>query len=296
MSETQDALAIMFLELAGGAQLYNQLGDHQAKARLDACLSEITRLVESQRGIVIKSIGEGLMCRFDDANDSVNAACMIHEMMQGNSGSNDSPISASIGLNYGSVIQENRDVFGDAVNLAARVKSLARPGQALTTEALVTKLNASTSPPHRSIDRTQVKGRQEEITLYEILWQTHEITSFYSMQTSDSRDKVERVVFRYGSQEYEISRSVPDLLLGRDDECDISVKNLSVSRLHAHVHYRRDKFILLDHSTNGTSIKMQDSNSVHLLREEVPLWGRGIISLGKSYEDGDDDVIHFICY
>ena len=296
MSETTDELAIMFMDLDGARRLYNAVGDYQAKENIDAYLTTATQIVEQCHGIVIKSIGEGLMCRFGDANDAVNAACLIHETMNANPPVNNIALSAMIGLNYGSVIQENDDVFGDAVNLAARVKSLARPGQVMTTEPFVAKLNESTSPIYRSVDRTQVKGKQEEITIYEVLWQPQDATSLFGIYPDKLQDNIRRITLRYRNQEKEVSSEAPELVMGRDEGCDLIITSKEASRMHAHIAYRRGKFILLDHSTNGTMIQTRDGKSTYLRREELPLWGRGMLSLGKPLDESDSDLVHFICY
>ena len=88
--------------------------------------------------------------------------------------------------------------------------------------------------------------------------------------------------------------NTPALTIGRDMNCGITVKGNLVSRQHAIIEYRRGKFLIRDQSTNGTYILTDDGRSVYLRREEFPLWGEGIISLGKTIFDKDDpNLIHF---
>ncbi|MBT8134211.1 MAG: adenylate/guanylate cyclase domain-containing protein, partial [Gammaproteobacteria bacterium] len=57
--------------------------------------------------------------------------------------------------------------------------------------------------------------------------------------------------------------------------------------------FRRGKFVLLDHSTNGTYVKLNDQNDIFIRREELPLIGEGHISLGEDYRSENTNNIYF---
>jgi pSer/pThr/pTyr-binding forkhead associated (FHA) protein len=99
-----------------------------------------------------------------------------------------------------------------------------------------------------------------------------------------------------GDQIIEIGKDLSRVTIGRQPHNNLVVNDIRVSRTHARIEYRRGKFILIDQSTNGTYTEGQEGDHIHLRRDEVPLSGSGVISLGrKIMRDSVDDrsLIHF---
>lgn len=65
------------------------------------------------------------------------------------------------------------------------------------------------------------------------------------------------------------------------------------SRKHAWIEFRREKFVLVDYSSNGTWVRTTDNKEIYLRREEFPLWGHGWISLGQPLDSNLDQSIEF---
>jgi predicted component of type VI protein secretion system len=83
--------------------------------------------------------------------------------------------------------------------------------------------------------------------------------------------------------------------LGRDASCDIVIGDRKTSRQHARIEKRRDKFVLADHSSNGTYVAIAGEAEVCLRREEVMLRGHGRIGLGHRTTDAEATVVAFSC-
>lgn len=83
------------------------------------------------------------------------------------------------------------------------------------------------------------------------------------------------------------------LVVGRSSNCDIKIKNRYTSRIHARFEYRDGRYVLVDESTNGTFLSLDSGEELHLVDEEMPLSGAGIISLGLPVSRGGQDIIHF---
>ncbi|MDQ7017096.1 MAG: FHA domain-containing protein, partial [Gammaproteobacteria bacterium] len=79
----------------------------------------------------------------------------------------------------------------------------------------------------------------------------------------------------------------------RGSQCDLVIKGNAISRLHAFIEYHNGKFILRDESTNGTYVKMNGGRTVYLRREELPLLGSGVISLGAPVREPDHRLLYF---
>jgi predicted component of type VI protein secretion system len=82
--------------------------------------------------------------------------------------------------------------------------------------------------------------------------------------------------------------------IGRDAQNDVVVADRLASRTHARIERRRDKFVLVDQSSNGTFVTIEGEPEVQLRREELMLRGRGRISFGHSYAADPAETVAFV--
>lgn len=296
MTDKITECVIMFADVAGSMKLFDELGDIKAKEYITACLSLVGKIADRYGGKVIKTIGDAIMYRFTEVDSAVHATCEIQNNLELLNNTPTQPkLSVRIGLHYGSVIlDKNGDIFGDAVNIASRIADIAQAKQIMVTEQIVQHLK--TVPPYmyRQFDQTAVKGKREALNVYEILWAPSDVTCYLPPKTIHLASSL---ILQYYNDHRKITRESEDFLLGRaEGRCDLVINKSWVSRCHTTIRYRHGKFILIDHSFNGTWVKTQDDRIHALKREEVPLWGQGIISLGKPiYPDEDEHLIFFSC-
>jgi hypothetical protein len=190
------------------------------------------------------------------------------------------------------VVKEEGDVFGDAVNIAARMVAMAKQRQILTTEETVKALSPDLRQSARCIDRTTIKGKSGEVDIYEIIWEQHDVTVMLdsSLEEMAIRSRLE-LSFAGSTLDVDIDR--PSVTLGRQPHNDIVVNDNRVSRSHARIEYRRGKFVLIDQSTNGTFVLIQGKKSIQVKRDETPLIGSGIIGLGREVTPDSAMAVHF---
>ena len=81
--------------------------------------------------------------------------------------------------------------------------------------------------------------------------------------------------------------------LGRDKTCDLVIPNRFASRRHGRIECRNGQFYLCDHSFNGSYIKFDDGKKIHICRDEIHLYGQGVLSLGKPVNIEREVVIRF---
>src|SRR5690606_27916960 len=122
-------LTIMFSDVAGSTSIYEALGDAVAEKCIAECLAMMKRNVKSNHGVVIKTIGDELMASFDNANDAYLAAKQIQAQAENIMINDAHSVQIRIGMHTGSVIQKANDIFGDAVNVAARMTAIAKAEQ-----------------------------------------------------------------------------------------------------------------------------------------------------------------------
>lgn len=292
--EKYQKAAIMFVDVEGSTKLYEQNGDQKAQQIIERCLNIVSETIKEAGGTIIKYIGDEVMCRFDNEDAAVEAACNIQELLEQCSASEALP-SVRIGLHHGMAIEKEGDVFGDAVNVAARVTAIAKGKQIITTQDTVLNL----SPKHicmiREFDKTPIKGKEEEVVIYEVLWQPDNATRMHSSIHGGSAGGALLLSMFYNGNEFNVKANSPGFLIGRDAHCDLTVNSSFSSRVHAHIEYRRGKFVLVDKSTNGTYISMGKKQDVYLRREELPLVGVGMIGLGESANNENQHIIRYVC-
>ena len=294
MSQDQyEKTAIMFADVEGSTGLYEKLGDIEAQKSIESCLNTMAQVTVQHGGVVIKTIGDEIMCRFDNEDDAVMAACAIQETIENLSMSNDGIPAIRIGLHYGLTIQKDGDVFGDAVNVAARMAGIAKGKQIITTEETVINLEPHQLNKTRKFDKATVKGKKEEITIYEVLWRPENATVIHTRSALAAIASSTTLVLTYDGKDYEMSQTSPDIVLGRDDRCVIKIDSNFASRIHAKIEYRRGKFVLIDQSTNGTYVRTDSREDIYLRREELPLIGEGFISLGESVKGESPHLINY---
>ena len=293
MSEKTVTCAILFADIAGSTALYESLGDLQAQFMISQCLNRMTIICARHSGALIKTVGDEIMCRFPTAEDAVQAAQQINQTLENDAATNQIKLSVRIGLHFGHVVERDADVYGDAVNLAARLTSIARAKQIITTQATVDRLSPDLSQSTRLYDQASVKGKQEEIKIYEILWGQEDVTTIVSSALMNQHLEALSLTLTYGNQQYKLEPDSSSQLIGRGSQCNVVVDSNLVSRVHAKLEYRRGKFVLIDQSTNGTFVKTRNGREVYIRREELPLWGEGIISLGESISENTQHMIYF---
>lgn len=296
MTPVTTHLAILFADISGSTRLYEVLGDEAARRKVAECLGAITEVVNRYGGTVIKTIGDEVMCTFKNAEDAATAACDMHETLEDDitEQTEAGPISLAIrvGLHYGPALLEGGDVFGDAVNTAARMTSLAKGNQIITTQGTVEKLSPILRASTRFIDRAPVKGKRETMDIYEIIWQQEDVTRMATGVIAEDAQS-SRLRLSYHDHEIEIGDDHRSAVLGRSKSADITVDESLASRQHVRIEYRRGKFFIIDQSTNGTYVLSGQNEESFLRREEMPLSGNGMISLGRSFSEDPKEVVHF---
>jgi len=277
-------LTVMFADIVGSTRLYDRLGDIEARFVIAQSLDVATNLVSQHSGKVMKSSGDDIMCTFDDADAALQAASDIQHNFLDKMIFNDVVVSFHIGVHTGSGIVTDNDIFGDTVNVAARLTDAAKSGQILASESTVHNLSTGLKNMARRYDSVRVKGKREKVEMYDFVWNTtgEETGLIEFLGWSNSSATLELMV-------QERTLSIPpestSIFLGRDEKVGMKVDGNMVSRKHAVVDYRHGKFVLRDQSTNGTYVKIGDGEEVFIKNEEFPLSASGIISLGKMIDD-----------
>jgi adenylate cyclase len=286
-------LVILFADICGSTRLYETLGDAQASAAINACLKAIEQAGSRHEGELVKTIGDEILMLFPRPDQAAAAARAMHEAARELPAGPGQTMALHIGFHAGSGLRENNDVLGDGVNVAARLVGLAKAGQTLTSAATLRQLSNDWLNLARQVDSTLVRGKTGQITLYELLWQPEDATRMVDRLRNTKPKAATRLRLRYRDREVELGPDHPIVTLGRADSCDLVIKNELVSRLHARLEYRKDRFLLTDQSTNGTYICPERGTPLFVRRDTQTVQGVGLIGLGETVSDSSPDGVRF---
>jgi len=294
MIEQKIHVAVLFADVSDSTRLYESLGDTTAFGRVRAIMGLLTAITEGLQGRVAKTIGDGVMCVFPTADQAAVAASEMQAAVaqlppiEGNR-----KLTIRIGYHFGQVIQAGEDVFGDSVNIAARMASLALAGQVLTTGETVAMLSVGVRDWVRRLDALPVKGKSEEIDVYEQFWQpSTALTTIAFRERPAALPTDPQLTLVYCGQVLTFRKV---LQFGREPSADLVVDGPMISRQHARIEQRGRKFVLVDRSSNGTYVTLVNHPEIHLRREELLLHGDGIISFGQRASTPGAEVVEFHC-
>ncbi len=287
---------ILFADVSGSSALYKSLGNEQAKAIIDQLLKVMKFNTNKFEGRVVKTIGDEIMACFDDSEKACRAAMAMQREIE--TLSNTHTLGVRIGIGYGKTIDDGNDLFGEAVNDAAFVTGIAKSSQILLTDSVVEQLPELLRQSTQEFDQVTIKGSMDDSTIYRLFWKTptsgFSETQVFSVQTVNEHLDDNQITIIVGDRRFKIKPENTPFIIGRNqNQVDLAIDNELVSRDHCHIVFRRGKFVLIDHSTNGTYIKPEDAQEIYLRREELPLLGNGTISLGISNHSAKTTLIKF---
>jgi class 3 adenylate cyclase len=295
--QAETEVAVLFADVVGSTHLYEVLGDLRARDTILLAIDLMKQATERNRGTVIKTIGDEILSIFPTANDAVNAAAEIQHDISAHPELilPEQHVAVRIGCHFGPVVLQNQDIFGATVHTANRMASQAKAGQVLTTSDTVERLSTEWRACTRRIDVAPVRGRSEEIELFEVLWQQEDATSMLpsiEMGTPAGQRQL-RMTLHYQGREYVLENGRRSLTLGRAEENDVVVEGHLISRLHARIEAQRNRFVLVDQSTNGTFVMSDEGQEAFVRRDDLTLQGTGLIGLGRVPEANSPDAIQF---
>ncbi|MEZ5499108.1 MAG: adenylate/guanylate cyclase domain-containing protein [Steroidobacteraceae bacterium] len=292
-------LAILFADVVGSTRLFESLGDQRARNMISTCIDIMRTATEQHAGTVIKTMGDEVMSTFPTADDALNAASQMQQQIESHSmlKVDGHAVAIRIGAHYGPVVLESRDVFGATVHTANRMTSQAKAGQIMTTAEMVDQLSPDWRAAVRQIDVATLRGQGNEVSLYEVLWQTEDVTNMLPSIAMSPRNTnvIGRLRLKFQGAEIVLDERRPSVVIGRAEENDLVVKGNLISRLHARIELSRSKFVLVDQSTNGTFVQMKGGEESFVRRDSMQIRGEGMIGLGKVPEMDSPLTIRFSC-
>ena len=288
-------VAILFADVVGSTQMYDKFGDTKASETVAQCLEVMKDATHQFDGTVIKTIGDEVMSTFSSVDEAMGAAVMMQGRITADNKLDDRiPVSIRIGCHFGPVVQEQNDIFGAAVHTANRMTSQAKAKQIVMSGDTVDKMGPELRKQTRQIDVASVRGRLDEVALFELVWNPEEATSMLPTIEWENKGKTaSKLVLTFRDTTVEVSDQRKSVNLGRADDNDMVIKGNLISRIHAKVELRRGKFVIVDQSTNGTFILNVQGEESFVRRDSAELGAEGTIGLGRAEEPGTSLSVHY---
>lgn len=290
----QKTLTILFADVANSTRLYQNNGDVIAHRLIADCLDGLRCIVEMHDGQLLKTVGDAVLASFASAEDAMKAAIKSQRLQA------ESPLSIRIGFHTGEVIPDAGDVFGNTVNVAARVSSFANAEEIYTTEDTVRLLSKEMRSTTTFLDFVEFKGIHKPLPVYRVQWQDDSLTSLASgtriitaVRQSEKPRSDTALELSYGTNTIRVDESNKQIRIGREVDNDIIIDHESTSRHHAVIEYRLGRFSITDSSTNGTFVVREGTNAQFVRRETAGMESTGIVGAGWLPSSSDKDCISF---
>lgn len=294
---------VLFADLRGSTALFETLGNAEATSVVTHCVNALGGSVVSYEGMLVKTLGDGLMAVFDDPLHATQAAMLMHDVLEGmvsrgserGASSGLRALRLQVGLARGEVVEMNGDCFGDAVNVAARLLDHAGDNETLLTVEVLQGLPLELRSRFRSLDRLVLRGRAEPVQVHVMGGRRGASSEMAATQFGDVGSVSEPDGLRLmwaGLQRVFASQQTP-VVLGRSPQATFCVDDGRVSRSHARIDWHSGSFQITDLSYNGTYVRFNDGEIVSLRRGSCTLHGSGTIGLGGTPTDPGSACVSF---
>jgi len=279
------SFAIMFVDICGSMRLYAEYGDEYSMKLISRCIQVMQSVVTQNGGKMVETRGDGIMCTFLDVDAAFKAAQSIIQNQPNRS------VAVHGGIHWGPVISQNDSIFGNTVNVGARIANLAKDEEIILSDEAFQQLTTDLRALTRNLGKVRVKGKLKPFNIYLALFSQNDITKQSIPTLSLSPPTI--LELSYIGRIFNLKEPAPDFVMGRHLSCDLIVQHDFSSRKHATIIGKRGKFFLLDHSSNGSYISEADQQTVFICRDMVQLKESGFISLGVEPNMNPEHVIRF---
>jgi len=163
-------VTILFTDMEGSTSLTQRLGDAKAQEVLRTHNRIVRDALKAHTGSEIKHTGDGIMASFSSATRALECAIAMQRAFAAHNEAAEEPIRVRIGLNAGEPVAEEKDLFGTAVQLAARICAHADPDEIVAAN-VVRELAAGKGFLFADRGEVELKGFEDPVRLYEMRWE-----------------------------------------------------------------------------------------------------------------------------
>ncbi len=281
LEQFRRSITVMFTDIQGSTSYFEKYGDAAGLLMVHQCGDALRMIVNENGGRVIKTIGDGMLAVFEGCDHSVKAAIAMQQTLCDMNASRPESdrIAIRIGIHYGMGIVRTRDVFGDVVNVASRIESIALARQIVISEP-VYEIVHQQSFDIKKLGGFLLKGKQAELTLYEVTWTDARLRD----ATDDHHECGPRTAQTFRLQVVDASGSVEaeypipeSLTIGRS-QADINFPaDSTLAPLHARIFVDNGQLFVETLAGSSKSIFVRICGGYTLEHEDIVLMGGQVL-------------------
>ena len=165
--------AVLFTDIEGSTAYFTRKGDVAGRMMVQRHDDLLFPVVYAHEGRVVKTTGDGMLAAFDEPAQACRAAAAMQRAMAGFNGAQEDAgeeLHIHIAIHAGVGFHDENDIYGNLVNIAARVEKLARRDQILMTEAVYADLEGLLRERCRLAGEHALKGIEQALQVYELDW------------------------------------------------------------------------------------------------------------------------------
>ena len=275
--------AILMADVSGSTLLYERHGDEEASRRVFQCVERMQRIATENGGEFVRSKGDDVLCLFSNPDIAVATARDILSQNEADT------VSVHAGIHWGQVLWRGEELFGGALNIAARLSSHAKSNEALISSDLTDRLSPVQSMDLRHMGEIALRGTVEPTLVSSLMIENFGDMTFISVPPRRGGSvpaKPEKTILGYlnfPGWSHSLCEG-DEIKIGRSLECDLVLSEPWISRVHATVTVRGGLVEFADRSAGGCSLSFGMDNSHFIRRQTVNLNGEGKIELSGATE------------
>ena len=186
-------ITVMFTDLKGSTSITEKEGDMSGRILIKRHNSIVFPIIKKNSGILVKTMGDGTMSYFENAQGAVCAAVGIQQAVdeENITKEEETPMLVRIGINTGKGIVEKDDIYGDVVNVASRFESISNPSEIYISESTYDALDNATEIYCRYVKTAKLKGKEKGFRVYKAFWDPAEIEADKKEVPEERQEKLE---------------------------------------------------------------------------------------------------------
>jgi class 3 adenylate cyclase len=278
LDKLRRTITVMFTDIQGSTAYFEKYGDAAGLVMVHHCNDTLRGIVQEHRGRVIKTIGDGMLATFEECVPSVEAAMkMQHGLVDLNALRPESDrVAIRIGIHYDTGIVRSQDVFGDVVNVASRIESVATPRQIVISDTLYQEVRNGEFEIQK-LGRFVLKGKKSARTLYEVMWNKESLAGVIGSPEKPGTSRGFRLQVVDGKGAIQAEYPLLDSLTVGRSQGDVTFPDdLHMAPLNARVFIDDGQLFVQDLSHSAESIFIRVAGGYTLQNDDVVLMGHQV--------------------
>src|SRR3989442_862924 len=275
MEERSRQTTVLFADVSGSTSLYETAGDVAALDAIGLCIGRLSQAAESTGGRGLMTMGDEGMVLFSTADAAADGGSEMHAALATLPPGHRTQLGVRLRLHSRPVIQRDNDVFGDTVNLAARLVDQAQKGQIVTSRETAQQLSPALRATSRRLYSITIKGKADRGELCEIEWRPVSEATNDPGPRPEARSAAAALRLSYRDLQLVRRRQHDLVVIGRDASCGLVIAGENVSHLHCTIVRHHDRLVLTDHSTHGTFVTVDRDAEILLHDDDMTLHRHG---------------------